>query len=1447
MNLSLSSENHVLLEIMLVDGIEDIEKNRISKMAQLSRLTAPIPSGKAITILNKKIKDGIFRNVSKSPGASLLQSDLRSILNDKTMSDLDMFKSRYLMKSPSPQRNQSDDFDRENLIEKRLEALAEKNKRISGAFRKFKALNPPNSYECQLQSQILELEVKNIDSLLNACLKDRSIRSKSPTLSISKSQTKHILGVSNSRQNDLKPEAQKQITQLLKERLKLEKKCDDRKASIKKLYYIVIEKEKQLKKAFDGIQLMKDAMESLRDTAESEMVDKVRLLDSFEKRLQRSNDQLIQLSEMLFAANIKPDRENATNPEHMSIRDMLTHGKENPYLMKSDPTEPDQIRQGHNDFEDEHHLPGSPSRRLFDGSDMSQRPSIVSAKAIVSSRFELAGLFADLQEALNVESPDPRAILESCVLALDDANRQAMPSKLAGTSGESFYPADKAYESTMNEINKLKAEKAKEISKLNTHVHDANKKLFDKEKECLHREQQLRSTIVDLESKVHDMSGKIVKYNPAENECKMCRSNKQAADGLTAKLLQADDHLKFVLKEKEKEIDSVRKAISQDNDRMKKKISKLEGTEKNLLMKISQFEANNELVTEDLKFRVAGKAEEELNKVRSELLTQLAANNTSQTKLLEVQSREQSLKNQLNRVQKDLSTAKNERDDLNNQLAEANDKIDQLQYDLINQPANDTSAIVNYANQLNRVGEVLQAIEGSKTDLDKSIIEAKQYVAYSIVEIEAWIKTSVTERVKTVIKEKNDDIEKAQVKLMAKAREVSELQASLDAERKIQSLNLSKNKSSEQNSRLQKELDAKRTQVEGLTSTVRDLEAALNRQRSEMEKKDGIIQHLRQSSSQDLLAKERAIQEAYSKIATHIEENQKNSELYNEQLRNVEANSKIIADDLKKIIDENNSLCTEIESKDALLSKKDAEVNSLKAKLDNLQRSGSRDSDFDEIYSKLRDENKELHISNKELLAQLGTTQEKFQSLKDNYLKVEAEKSDLRRQCMDSYDANKELQMDLVQRRALDEERVKVLKDYKRREEIYKQDLNQLAQKVKDREAEIETLKEKNLTYIEQSKSEERRNKISEKNLQDHIDQVETRLKEDHRLQIADFESRLQAAALEHRSEIDRLSQKLSDCKSTIDSMADKLTSKDQAMVAERGQSQAEIRLLTSQVNSLTVQLTAKDAVLGKTDRGGRESADCIGVYGERMETYQDEDDGEKGEHEEFPVREMRTEDEIKIIYSRMLVERLALKYEIKVLHTRIVALQLKWSKAQPTVIKFNSMKSENTRLNEKIMDFSKKLLNAEATKDKMVEQLVLRENQLEDVINSRNYRSEIIERESQPTKTKGKSHERFSQLTHQITITLSMLKNYYKFSMPPLDDPNHNDWPIFIRNLKELVRKDKIEVSSLKESVEEYKSLLDSKCTEVMILQDQIQSRLIMTRQSSSFRQEQRHIRHIR
>lgn len=144
---------------------------------------------------------------------------------------------------------------------------------------KYKKLCPPESYESRLQGQILEFDLRNLRQILEKQFsvsrllptevsdekkssfqnlnqgrrneRNRSLPHGEKAVEQSEAQ-KAYYTKEQSLSNDL--ELKKMILQLGKDKKQLERKCEDRKVSLKKLYFIVTEKDKQLRKACSALE-----------------------------------------------------------------------------------------------------------------------------------------------------------------------------------------------------------------------------------------------------------------------------------------------------------------------------------------------------------------------------------------------------------------------------------------------------------------------------------------------------------------------------------------------------------------------------------------------------------------------------------------------------------------------------------------------------------------------------------------------------------------------------------------------------------------------------------------------------------------------------------------------------------------------------------------------------------------------------------------------------------------------------------------------------------------------------------------------------------------------------------------------------------------------------------------------------------------------------------------
>jgi len=124
-----------------------------------------------------------------------------------------------------------------------------------------------------------------------------------------------------------------------------------------------------------------------------------------------------------------------------------------------------------------------------------------------------------------------------------------------------------------------------------------------------------------------------------------------------------------------------------------------------------------------------------------------------------------------------------------------------------------------------------------------------------------------------------------------------------------------------------------------------------------------------------------------------------------------------------------------------------------------------------------------------------------------------------------------------------------------------------------------------------------------------------------------------------------------------------------------------------------------------------------------------------------------------------------------------------------------------------------------ESRRSEIEDQLAFRENQLEEVICSQTLRTEVDDTVSRmsgnQTSNSQAAESQFRTLKQHYKSLVFMIKNFFTFEVPPLDNLNDKAWDNFVRNLKKKFVEQKIEFDHLTESIKNYKFLLDQKCIE--------------------------------
>jgi chromosome segregation ATPase len=801
------------------------------------------------------------------------------------------------------------------------------------------------------------------------------------------------------------------------------------------------------------------------------------------------------------------------------------------------------------------------------------------------------------------------------------------------------------------------------------------------------------------------------------------------------------------------------------------------------------------------------------------LLDQIAVNKQQENEIKEFSKKESDLQRKVDKTKSELKAQEQLITDLNSKLFSLGASNHSSSHRKPLETETHDPQESNNLYILQKIYEGLEDIMDKKHYLQQEFVSVKDYIQGTIDETVETMNMMVKIQVSTLIKNHHNINSRNKSDLADAMHRIRELEEALSKQSSVSKPSFSENNDPVSVRMLGNELETSRKQVEVLKSQVSLLEKAKEKFIHDLQEKEKAISQLKQQFSLDIIKKEQAIQEAYQKVAIQIEENNKNSELYNQQLKSLELNSRLIGEDLKKLIKENEQLTDDLASKENQLSEKENELNKLgeivsslainKGQLTSIgnfgQISGINSNKDLKSYDELKAENLDLYGTSKELIAQIGSLQERFLSLKDNYLKIESENTDLKYQIQGMGEASKELQFDLVQRRALDEERIRVLKNLMRNEKIFSSEILSLEQKVSIKEKDCieigSLLKEKESNWVERESALEKEIKTLQDSLSSEIQQkLPTKVvdKKDEVTELKEYIS-------EYLSKISQLESELHESQSKISTLRSENQKIERNLTAALTEKDRALKDLEAKQTQDSLQKPLKQAPDRPDFDQGEEEQDF--GPGARIETSQ----GDEGDEHVYDNDDMQN------AYCWLIFGNLVLRYQNAARERRIDLMRLKWVKARSKLLKYKSMQSENVKINDELKLASQREMAARQKKAELEEQLRIRENQIDELVNSRPSRHEQREemKNSKSKIDKSKDDSKAVQLIQKFSSTLGMLQNFYTFDIPPMEDLYHRDWDTFVRKLKDQIRMERLERDNLVETVSQYKTQLNSKCLE--------------------------------
>lgn len=205
--------------------------------------------------------------------------------------------------------------------DRRCDNLEVAARKVCKSALQLRTLTAQNAEHCLLQNQLFEFDIKNLSSCLdwidggrcNISIQNEQL-SKTETNWRDRSRNKSLPGEGASKMikrkppkvenrtfedapvNDINNTHNEAITKLVQDNRKLEKKCDSRKLSLKKLYFIVVEKDRQLRQVCAAVENAGDSVDNLKLKLERQSLGFSAKIHSLENTLKRAAHKLALLS-----------------------------------------------------------------------------------------------------------------------------------------------------------------------------------------------------------------------------------------------------------------------------------------------------------------------------------------------------------------------------------------------------------------------------------------------------------------------------------------------------------------------------------------------------------------------------------------------------------------------------------------------------------------------------------------------------------------------------------------------------------------------------------------------------------------------------------------------------------------------------------------------------------------------------------------------------------------------------------------------------------------------------------------------------------------------------------------------------------------------------------------------------------------------------------------------
>jgi chromosome segregation ATPase len=1490
----------------------------------------------------------------KSPSGSNNGSDYaKSIERERGRKPSDNLHA-FNKNSYSPGRAISPDVEEvEAMINQKLKSASDKVKKILVTFKKYSQKHASDEYESRLVLQMIELELKSLDTLLE--LKGANApnftNSNGFAYKSSGSMPKNLkqdgspgLASDSASVYDLRA----QIAILTRDKAKIERKCKDRKGIIKKLHFIFMERERQLNKAYEVIQVLKEAFVDLQETAALDMKSKVDRIKDYEMRLEKLVDFVLKLRESLgFRGELRKYEFQIDdyNFDDLEARKDSSFGSNRVPRSNSKPAGASHI---------------NPTDRTKKNSSVSQHRS--SPQKRTQDNPIIDQLISEIGDILGLGLQDSSLILQECKrfcqekkfmstgLAQSADGRRYFTGGIMTPKGSASInhkePSERVsqIDKTIEEIKQLKEEKAKEVKKLKSHLAEANLRLHDKEKQHLEEEIALKNKIGELQDQISELQQENIRTlsfrkgtdqkdsvdqdrfinqikelqaavtQLTQEKSLLQQSHNRELDNMKDKLNtttknanSAKAGLESQIKDLQSQLAAAKAELSQSSKRASK-----EDESSQEIVKLNREISSLQKVIEKLKAEAAEVASKK-SSAESEAMTTSSKLQGIKDKLAETENRldralesEKSSAKVIQNLEGEVNTLKSEKDDLRISISVLEGEIavlkktnEELQvaikqhqeayhelqrapevhsypqeteadyideealgeggleaiglppmrpHDLyfhgtdqpltteipigdpieLGQPTvmdpNDPNNI--YIIALERIGEELDNTIARKKELDVEIHQIKEFVTEQFKNLSSQFLNSVTSFKKGLLatisslKESKEKLAKRVVeveKLLAHEKELVEevnkkLLCSLGQKEQLEAQTLKK---------LKFELEESHKQNQTLQSKLNEKESERANFEADLKLKEKQFNSSIQSLKDEVAERDRTIKALENKIETFNVEQKKQEKSLNDKISQLQANEKTLTQELQKAESQKGKAESDLKMTKASLASKEAEITDLKGITSAQNQKLAESPQKTAIIDALKSENKTLS----DLVNQLRTNQNELEKQKNKAIAdskslqndLSQEQSKVTSLTSQLGSLTRDIQSKVSDIDVLKNEKVQLTKNY--------QNLENDLQKANGTIAKLEA----NTKVLDAKIASQTKELLLATSAAQTVKPPAPAANEVE--EIKSLKAQLEQREAEYKRKEQDYEQERETLLSKVREMSLKLTQLDAKAIGSKTSSQpvsqtgmhkhtageggaaSSVHIHSPSDGTLEEFNQGLEAIdqRGQNDNQDGEGEEEYNPYAERLETVQEGDgfDPQEAFNKEFSY----------LFLSNLFFKRINQVYKKK-LHL----LNLKWVRAKSSVGIFRRIQEDNTRLNKEVMEMTKKLMEVETRKSELEDQLILRENQLEEAVCSRTIREDQMDSRMKQNKSI-MAESKLSQYFQELVL---LLKNYYNFEFPPFDDMNSKEWDYFPKRIKSEIKAQLEKIEDLQDSINQYKMIIETKCVENEALADKIEGRRI-------------------